>query len=364
MRRSMTAMLVSVLACALAWVVSAAPTAAFAEEATPSVVPTPSVEATLSLLAVGDLMVHDAQLKYAGSGGRYSFNESFGAVKSTISEADIAVGNLETTLAGRGFSGYPCFRSPRQYADALKNAGFDVLSTANNHSLDGGKGGVKYTVSYLDSIGVGHFGTNSPAPLVVERNGIKIAFLSYTYSTNGIRSPFRTAVNRMDLRQIRRDIAAVRPNVDTVVVFMHWGAEYSTSPERGTKSLGRGIIDAGADLVLGSHPHVVRPVEQYRGKYIVYSMGNFLSGQSKALTDLGIMARVLVTKKDGITNVSDMRVLPVFRDRSSGAGRRTYRTVVIDQMLARPDRLITSADRQKMAGYRTFCRRMFGNYYR
>jgi hypothetical protein len=355
MRRSMTATLVLAFSCVLACVVLVAPAIAFAVETSPSVEPsipvepTATVETTLSLLAVGDLMVHDAQLKYAGSGGRYGFNESFGAVKSTISAADIAVGNLETTLSGRGFSGYPAFRSPRQYADALKNAGFDVLSTANNHSLDGGKGGVKYTVSYLDSIGVGHFGTNSPAPLVVERNGIKIAFLSYTYSTNGIRSPFRTAVNRMDLRQIRRDIAAVRPNVDTVVVFMHWGAEYSTTPERATKSLGRGIIDAGADLVLGSHPHVVRPVEQYRGKYIVYS------------TDLGIMARVLVTKKDGVTTVSDMRVLPVFRDRSSGAGRRTYRTVLID---AKPDRLITSADRQKMAGYRTFCRRMYGKYYR
>ncbi len=332
-----------------------------AAETSPSVepTPTPSTETSLTLLAVGDIMCHIAQLKVARTRSGYGFFESFSPVAPTISAADLAVGNLETTLSDRSFSGYPAFKTPRQFADAIKWAGFDVLSTANNHTLDGGARGVRYTTSYLDRIGIRHFGSNDPAPIVVERNGIKIAFASYTYATNGIRSPFRTAVNRINLARMRADIQAVKPSVDMVVVFVHWGAEYQTSVERATRSQGRYLIDSGADLVLGSHPHVVRPVEQYRGRYIVYSMGNFLSGQSKNLTDLGAMVTVKVTKNEAGTTVSGLRVLPVFRDRTSGAGRRTYRTVLLD----RSDRLISSADRRRMAGYRTFARRMFRGYY-
>jgi poly-gamma-glutamate capsule biosynthesis protein CapA/YwtB (metallophosphatase superfamily) len=319
----------------------------------------PSTDATLTLLAVGDIMCHAAQLQAARTRGGYSFLEAFSPLQQIISGADIAVGNLETTLSDRSFSGYPAFKTPRQFADAIKWAGFDVLSTANNHTLDGGARGVRYTTSYLDRIGIAHFGSNNVAPIVVEKNGIKIAFASYTYSSNGIRSPFRSAVNRINLARMRADIQAVRPTVDLVVVFMHWGTEYSTSIERATRSQGRYIIDSGADLVLGSHPHVVRPVEQYKGRYIVYSMGNFLSGQSKNLTDLGTMVTADVIKRDGVTTVSGMKVLPVFRDRSSGAGRRTYRTV----LLGRNDRLISKADRSRMATYKTFCKRMFRGYY-
>jgi poly-gamma-glutamate capsule biosynthesis protein CapA/YwtB (metallophosphatase superfamily) len=323
------------------------------------VTPTPSTDATLTLLAVGDIMCHAGQLTAARTRGGYGFLEAFSPVQSIISGADLAVGNLETTLSDRSFSGYPAFKSPRQFADAIKWAGFDVLSTANNHTLDGGARGVRYTTSYLDRIGIAHFGSNNPAPIIVEKNGIKIAFASYTYATNGIRSPFRSAVNRLNMARIRADIQAVKPTVDLVVVFVHWGAEYQTSIERTTRSQGRYLIDSGADLVLGSHPHVVRPVEQYKGRYIVYSMGNFLSGQTKSLTDLGTMVTADVIKRDGVTAVSGMKVLPVFRDRTSGAGRRTWRTV----LLGRNDRLISRADRTRMASYRTFCKRMFRGYY-
>jgi poly-gamma-glutamate capsule biosynthesis protein CapA/YwtB (metallophosphatase superfamily) len=330
---------------------------------TVSVESSPSVEASLTLLAVGDLMAHIAQLKAARRGNSYSFVEAFARVAPTISAADLAVGNLETTLSNRSYSGYPGFKTPRQYADALKGAGFDVLSTANNHSLDGGARGVRYTTSYLDLIGIRHFGTNNPSPIIVERNGIKIAFASYTYATNGIRSPFAAAVNRLKLSRIRADIQAVKPNVDAVVVFMHWGSEYRTSVESSTRSQGRYIIDSGADLVLGSHPHVIRPVEKYNGHYIVYSMGNFVSGMSRSLTDLGTMVTVKMTKEDtGVVAVSDLRVLPVYRDRTPGAGRRTYRAVLIDDALARPDKWISKADKSKMKTYRSFCRRMYGAY--
>jgi poly-gamma-glutamate capsule biosynthesis protein CapA/YwtB (metallophosphatase superfamily) len=323
----------------------------------------PSVEPSMTLLAVGDIMCHAAQLKAAKTRSGYSFTASFAPVAATIGAVDLAVGNLETTLSDRRYSGYPAFKSPRQFADAIKAAGFDVLSTANNHTLDGGARGVRFTTSYLDGIGVAHFGSNNPAPIIAERNGIKVAFASYTYATNGIRSSFAGAVNRINLTRMRADIEAVRPSVDLVVVFVHWGSEYKTTVESRTRTQGRYLIDSGADLVLGSHPHVVRPVELYKGRYIVYSMGNFISGQSKRLTDLGTMVTAKVTKRAEGTTVSDLRVLPVFRDRTPGAGSATYRTVLIDQALSTPDRRISRADRSRMLSYRTFCKRMYPGYY-
>jgi poly-gamma-glutamate capsule biosynthesis protein CapA/YwtB (metallophosphatase superfamily) len=333
---------------------------AFAE---PAVDPPPaSPDASMTILAVGDIMAHVGQLKAAKRGGSYGFTESFAAVKPAIESADLAVGNLETTISNRRYSGYPAFKSPPAFADAIKWAGFDALTTANNHSLDGGARGVNYTTAYLDALGLAHFGTNNPAPVVVEHDGIKVAFASYTYSTNGIRSPFATAVNRINLARIRADVQAVRPSVDLVIVFMHWGREYSTSVESSTRSQARYIVDSGADMVLGSHPHVVRPVENYGGHFIVYSMGNFLSGQSKRLTDLGAMVTVKATKDASGTVISDLRVRPTYRDRSSGKGRSTYRTVIIAEQLASPDRLISKADRVKMRGYLAFSRRMYGAY--
>jgi hypothetical protein len=340
---------------------SSAAVALAAPEAVTSA-PSETVDASMTILAVGDIMAHVGQLKAAKRGGGYGFTESFAPVRPAIEAADLAVGNLETTLSNRRYSGYPAFKSPAAFADAIKWAGFDALTTANNHSLDGGAKGVNYTTAYLDSIGIAHFGTNNPAPVVVEHDGIKVAFASYTYSTNGVRSPYATAVNRINLARIRADVAAVRPSVDLVIVFMHWGREYSTSVESSTRSQARSIIDGGADMVLGSHPHVVRPIEAYNGRYIVYSMGNFLSGQSKRLTDLGAMVTVRATKTVDGTVISDLRVRPTFRDRSSGKGRSTYRTVLITEQLAAPDRLISKADKAKMRSYLAFSRRMYGAY--
>jgi poly-gamma-glutamate capsule biosynthesis protein CapA/YwtB (metallophosphatase superfamily) len=321
-----------------------------------------SADTSMTILAVGDIMCHVGQLKAAKRGGVYSFTESFAPVIPAIEAADLAVGNLETTLSNRRYTGYPAFKSPAAFADAIKAAGFDALSTANNHSLDGGARGVAYTTSYLDSLGIAHFGTDNPAPVVVEHDGIRIAFASYTYSTNGVKSPFATAVNRINLARMQADIQAVRPTVDLVIVFMHWGREYSTSPETSTRNQARFLIDSGADMVLGSHPHVVRPIETYDGHYIVYSMGNFLSGQTRRLTDLGAMVTVKASKNASGTVISDLRVRPTYRDRTSGKGRSTYRTVLITQQLAAPDRLISKADMKKMRSHLAFSRRMYGAY--
>ena len=325
---------------------------------------TGSVESSLTLLALGDLMCHAPQLRAARVRGGYDFTQAFAPVASTIASADIAEGNLETTLRNAPpWAGYPKFRSPPAYASALKKAGLDVLGTANNHALDGGAGGVRYTSNELGRLGMARVGTSNRRVAVVQRNGIKVAFLAYTYGTNGIGSPFKGAVNRIDRVQMRKDIASARKQADAVVMVLHWGTEYSATPETANRRLGRAMIDAGADLVLGSHPHVVRPIESYRGHYIVYSMGNFISGQSQPMTDLGIMVKVKIDKRDGKTTVSKPQVLPVYRDYTSGAGRRSFRTVLIDRALAKKESLISSSDARAMRKYQKYCKRMFRGYY-
>jgi poly-gamma-glutamate capsule biosynthesis protein CapA/YwtB (metallophosphatase superfamily) len=324
--------------------------------------PTPSPDATVTLLAVGDLMAHSAQLNAARTHGIYDFAPSFKAVASTISAADIAAGNLETTLRSSGYSGYPCFRTPTAYARALKGAGFDVLTTANNHTLDGGATGVRYTSDYLDRLGISHTGSNHVGMAIVEHDGVRIAFLAYTYGTNGIPSPFHGAVNRIDLSVMKSAIASARIRADLVVVVPHFGAEYSRTPESATKAKARAWIDAGADIVLGSHPHVVRPVERYHGHYIVYSMGNFISAMTRSYTDLGIMVRATVTRRDGVTKVASLKVLPVYRDASWGRGTSTWRTVLISKAMKSGASLISASDRTRMRAYRSYCEHVYGSY--
>jgi poly-gamma-glutamate synthesis protein (capsule biosynthesis protein) len=330
-------------------------------DTTPGVEPTvtPAADATVTLVAVGDLMVSRAQLASGRVHGVYDFAASFARVASTISAADVAVGNLETTLRPSAFTGYPCFRSPTSYVRALKDAGFDVLTTANNHTLDGGAYGVRYTADYLDKLGIAHTGSDNAGTAIVEHDGVRIAFIAYTYATNGIHSPFAGAVDRLDVPAIKRAIKAARAKADLVVVCMHWGSEYSRTPEKLTRTRARGLIDAGADLILGSHPHMVRPVEKYKGRYIVYSMGNFLAGMTRTYTDLGMIASLTIRRAGGVTKVTRLKVLPTFCDVSRGHGRSTYRTVLISQALKRGAPLISASDRRHMRTYLAYCKRVF-----
>jgi poly-gamma-glutamate synthesis protein (capsule biosynthesis protein) len=331
-------------------------------ETTPSVDETPSLDATVTLLTVGDLMCHSQQFTAARYGSGYDFYPVFQPLASQIATADIAAGNLETTLHSSGpYTGYPCFKTPRSYADAMKKAGFDVLTTANNHALDAGASGVRETAAYLDHLGIAHTGTDYDAPAIVVHDGVRIAYLAYTYGTNGIHSPFPGAVRRINLTRMKANIAWARQRADLVIVLPHWGAEYSSVPESRIRTMAKALIDAGADLILGSHPHVVRPVEKYKGHYIVYSMGNFVSGMSDHDTDLGIMVKATVVKRDTGTRVASLTVVPVFRDRTYGAGRSTYRVVDIVRTLAHPDSRTSGSDIARMKHYLAYCRHMFGS---
>ena len=255
------------------------------------------------LLFAGDVMQHLPQLRAARCGDRFDYGAVFAAVQPRFEQADLTVVNLETTLARRGpYTGYPCFRSPAALAAALRRSGVDAVCQANNHTLDGGAGGVRTTLELLDSCGLLRTGLYADSldrvrhhALHIERNGIRFVLLNYTYGTNGIPTPPGILVSRIDTAAMWRDLAAAA-GADCRIVCIHWGEEYMRRPSRAQQELARQLQEHGADLIIGAHPHVVQPVEADSMRVVFYSLGNFVSNQRKRYCDGGLMARIGVTK--------------------------------------------------------------------
>ena len=265
---------------------------------------------TIQIAVVGDLMCHSQQFEKARTASGFDFRPVFEPVKKYLSGANLTFGNLETVTAGAEakFTGYPMFNTPAEYLDGLKESGFDVLTTANNHSLDRRFPGVVKTLEELDKRNILHTGTARSAserntPLIIHNQGFKIGALAYTYSTNGIPIPAgqEFCVNMIDTAQMRKDISATRAaGADLIAVFMHWGDEYQRLPNARQKQLATFLHEQGAMLILGSHPHVLQPT-QLMGwadvpSFAIYSMGNFVSGQRKQFTDCGLILRIRLIK--------------------------------------------------------------------
>lgn len=264
----------------------------------------PPQEATI--VFAGDAMQHQSQLDAAcRADGTYNYSETFADISPWVKKADYAVVNLETTLADKGFTGYPCFCSPRQYATALRDAGFDLFLTANNHTLDRRDAGLRRTLSVLDSLKVDHIGTYaSPSyraqtlPLIKDIKGFKVAFLNYTYGTNGITEQGNVVVDRLDKKKIAADIAAARKSgAELVIVMPHWGDEYHLEHNAAQKDMAKFMQKAGADIIIGGHPHVVQPMQMHRDSLghfrpVIYSLGNFVSGMRTTDTRGGAMVQL------------------------------------------------------------------------
>jgi poly-gamma-glutamate synthesis protein (capsule biosynthesis protein) len=269
-------------------------------------------EEKLSLLFIGDIMGHDSQIWSAENikTGTWDYNDVFMYIKPVISDADIAIANFEVTLAGPPYKGYPQFSSPAALADACRNAGIDYLVTANNHAADRGKDGITGTINRLDSLGIPHTGTflNQAAkdtlhPLIINKKGFSIALLNYTYGTNGIKVSDPAKVNMLDKSLITSDIEKAKSkNPDLIILFLHWGNEYDTIPSGTQTGLADYLFSRGADIIIGSHPHVLQKMAWFRNdtstnnKAVVYSLGNFVSNQRKLKTDGGSMVRIELVK--------------------------------------------------------------------
>lgn len=337
-------------------------------QATPSPVtpaPTPRIlqQHQGTLIAIGDIMVHSPQLPgyYNAETKEYRFDSWFAEVAPLFADGDWVVGNLETPLAGADlkYTGYPRFNAPAQLAEALASAGVNVLSTANNHSLDRGYTGIERTLHNVRAAGIVPYGTatsedEARAPVLVEKNNIRIGFLSYTYGTNGIPIPADKpyAVNLIDQELINQDIARVKAaGADLVAVSLHFGNEYQRLPSEGQIRTARDTIAAGADLILGSHPHVVQPYEHIvipasesadekeRRGIVIYSLGNFISNQTGDWKDVGLIFGVRVTKAeqpDGsfVTTMDEVTTSPTWVHIDKKTSKRLYTVLPLRETLA------------------------------
>jgi poly-gamma-glutamate synthesis protein (capsule biosynthesis protein) len=278
-------------------------------------------ESRLTLLFMGDIMQHQTQIDCAwdDSLNTYVYDYNFEYVAPIISSADIAIANLEVTLGGKPYTGYPAFSAPEQIVPAILKAGIDIVGTANNHSCDRGKAGILRTLKLLDSLGLKHTGTfadtasrNTSYPAIINKNGIKLALLNYTYGTNGIVVPGPVFVNMIDTIQMAIDLKKAKDSIpDKTIVFIHWGDEYKSHPNAYQTGLAEFLFRNGADLVIGMHPHVIERMERKyypdssgREVVVCYSLGNYISNQRDRYKDGGAMLQIELTKKDGKTEIT------------------------------------------------------------
>jgi poly-gamma-glutamate capsule biosynthesis protein CapA/YwtB (metallophosphatase superfamily) len=271
----------------------------------------------LSLLFIGDIMQHDSQINaaYDPVAGTYNYQECFRHVRPLFESVDLTIGNLELTLAGPPYKGYPQFSAPDELVYELQKSGIDVLVTANNHCVDRGRKGLERTIHVLDSLRIPHTGTFADAasraslqPLLVEKNGIRLSLLNYTYGTNGITVPSPSIVNLIDTIQMKIDLDSARAQkTDAIVVFLHWGSEYQALPNKSQTSVAEFCFRNGAKLVIGAHPHVLQPMEWRKesDQLVVYSLGNFVSGQRQRYRDGGGMLFVdLLKVSDSLSSIT------------------------------------------------------------
>ena len=272
---------------------------------------------TVNMAVIGDIMCHSTnfQSAYNSETDSYDFSNVFTDIKPYIENADIAVGNLETTFAGKnvGYSGYPTFNTPEALAKNIVDLGVDVVSTANNHSLDKRYNGLISTLDELDKVGLSHTGTyrskeEQDTILTKNVNGINIAFLSFTYGTNGIPVPSgkEYCVNLIDENLILDQLSKAKAlNPDVICVNMHWGNEYKLVQNKTQEKLADFLFKNGADIILGSHPHVLEPMEKRtitledgstKDGFLIYSLGNFMSGQVIENTRNSIILQLQITK--------------------------------------------------------------------
>ena len=280
----------------------------------------------ISFLFMGDIMGHGPQIKSAWQENKkkYEYLEVFNPLEYIISSVDFAIANLEVTLAGKPYIGYPQFSSPDELAVACKKSGMDVLVTANNHSCDRKNKGIVRTLDVLDSLKILHTGTFKDVKnreknnlLVLSKEGIKVGLLNYTYGTNGLPFSDPVYVNLVDSVLIKKDVInAKNKDLDKLIVFVHWGYEYKDFPNSYQKKYNRFFQDLGVDVVIGSHPHVIQPMvyskENNHEFLTVFSLGNFVSNQRAERKDGGAMFRLSFQKTDNNIQISRKEYIPVW----------------------------------------------------
>ena len=271
----------------------------------------------LSLVMVGDALLHSSLYNDGYQNGVYDFKKQLEYIKPTIQNYDLAFYNQESILGGTslGLSDYPTFNSPQEFGDAMIDAGFNMVSLANNHTLDKGEKAVISSCEYWkskDVLTAGSYSSNEEANeiRIKEKNGIKYTLLAYTYGTNGISVPSgkEYLVNLYSDEKVKEDIEKVRDKVDLLIVSMHWGTEYQTEPTEEQKRQANYLSSLGVDIIIGTHPHVIQPITYIGDTLVIYSLGNFISAQStnndyNTMVELMSSIDVIKEEKDGKVNI-------------------------------------------------------------
>ncbi len=312
-----------------------------------------------TLCFVGDLMCHSTQFNYAKvAADSFDFTGVFSEVKQYLSTPDLTIGNLETVVAGddKGLSGYPYFNAPDDFIYALRYAGFDLLITANNHALDQGWDGVKRTIDVLNQNKIHRTGTfisqeDRDSIRIFLVNSIKIAFLAYSENTNGLPIPKGNdfIINLIDEDLIRNDIKKAREkNVDVVLVHLHYGPEYNREPSDYQKEIVQKIIESGADIIIGGHPHVIEPFDYFKTNntkidsgFVAYSMGNFISNQRWRYSDAGVILNIQISKNifNDSVYINDVNYIPTWVFKGQTEKGREY--IILPSQIGEQDSTYT-----------------------
>ena len=281
----------------------------------------------ISILTLGDNLLHmpvvNSGLKKDGS---YDYSHIFAKLQPRIREADIAVIGQETPFGGKefGYSGYPMFNSPSEMGKTLVKEGFDVVLHASNHILDKQAKGVENTLEFWNKypdtlvLGINESPEEKETVDIIEKKGAKLAMLNYTYGTNGMVLPQgkEYLINYIDEDKISKDVKYAESNADFTIAFMHWGTEYSTKPDEEQKKLAEKMCEWGVDLIIGSHPHVIEPMEWIESEngnrmLVYYSLGNFVSRQLEAVNLLGGMADVTLRYDGKAVEIERYEFVPI-----------------------------------------------------
>ena len=303
-------------------------------------------ETSARIMSNGDLLYHDIiYISAKKSDGTYDFHENFEYVKPWLKQADLVIGDFEGTVNKDHYlAGYPLFNAPGEVMDAIKDAGYQVLDLAHNHILDSQIEGVVSTADAIEKAGMTPVGvytheSRDKAPLLIkEVNGIKVAILAYSYGFNGIeqsisQEDYNRYLSDLDEDKMKAEIERAEKEADITIIMPQMGVEYQIEPTEEQKKLYHKMIDWGADIIFGGHPHVVEPAETVEKdgdkKLIIYSMGNFISNQrietmqdveNAKWTERGVLMDVTIKKKSGKTTIETAQAHPSWVSRTPKGG--------------------------------------------
>jgi poly-gamma-glutamate capsule biosynthesis protein CapA/YwtB (metallophosphatase superfamily) len=306
---------------------------------------------TITLTAAGDCLMHNSQIRSGlQPDGSFCFDNFFVDVKDLINEGDYSSTDFEAAMAGpeTGYTGYPMFNSPDAMASTFKEAGFDLVVTVNNHSLDRGYKGAIRTLDVLQKAGLDTVGTyrneeEARSFLIKNIKGVKVGYLAYSYGTNGIPVPSEHPefINLLDRDKIMADIKALRPQVDVLILVLHWGQEYQLRPTGEQVIMAHEFLNVGADIILGSHPHVIQTMEIVKvgnkDKFVIYSMGNFIGAQNGRERNSGIVLKMKITKDftSGETLLDEVSYTPTYSHPYYDQGKLKYRVIPVEAGIER-----------------------------